>query len=138
MSYQTIASGGKTDFYNIVQYDDSFEEGDRGILRMNFTTAISDSILSSIENELINRGVQEARVTRSRNTVDIHFRKAIPALVVILAVITALILTLAVILISWKIFREVVPSGLQGTVGTGLIVVGIAAVGIIAIKRLRG
>ncbi len=59
-------------------------------------------------------------------------------LVIIIPILLALIVALAIILVSWHIFKEVVPEGLQGAVGTGLIVAVIAVVALIVKKRLEG
>jgi hypothetical protein len=136
--YELIASGNNTNFLSIPGYDDQIEEGQPGLLRMNFTTSISAGILDTIEQEMVNHGVQGARVNQSGKTVNIYFQKGLPPLAIIIPILLALIVTLAIILVTWHIFKDVVPAGLQGPLATGIIIAGIAIVGMIAYKRLRG
>ena len=136
--YVQIASGTNANYLTIPQYDDQIAEGQKGLLRMSFVAPISQSLLTAIKQGMDSHGVHGARVTQEGSTVDIQFQKGLPPLVIIIPILLAIITTLAIILISWKIFKEVVPAGLQGTIGTGVIVAGILVVGAIAYRKLRG
>jgi len=121
--WQEVKSGGVTDLGGLRNLEGLFEEGQRGRLDLSLRYPVSQSVAGELQNRLKQTGVEEARVIAAGQQMKIEFRKGFPALAVIAATILALAV-LAVLILGWKIFREVVPEELQPFVGTfGLLVV---------------
>ncbi len=79
--------------------------------------------------------MQGVSVTTASPLLRIYFKKGFPWLAVIAAIILALAI-LAVLIAGWRLFKDVVPVGLQPIVaGLGLIL--IIVLGIILLARRR-
>ena len=120
--WQEVKSGGVTDLGGLRNLEGLFEEGQRGRLDLSLRYPVSQSVAGELQNRLKQTGVEDARVIAAGQQMKIEFRKGFPALAVIAATILALVV-LAVLILGWKIFREVVPESLQPLIGTfGLLV----------------
>ena len=136
MAYELVGSGGILDAAELSQYEASLAEGQRGLLELDLRLPVSASVAAQLENELRQRGVLDVSVSTASPMLRVSWRKGFPWLAVIAAVVLGLVI-LAILIIGWRIFREVVPKGLQPLVGTGLIVAGIALVGLIVLRRRK-
>ncbi len=134
MSYEAVVSGSFLDLRNLANYDSAFEEGQRGKLQLNLRATVPSGMVRELEKRLRAQGVEDLSVTGSSRRVDVKFRKGFPWLAVIAATILALAI-LAVLIMGWTIFKEVVPAKMQAAVGTfGIVVILIA----LAAYSMRG
>ena len=127
--WQQVVKGEFLDLANLRNYDDSLEEGQRGRLQLNLRFPIPGSVSIQLEDQLKRAGVEEAKVATTGQKMQVYFRKGFPWLAVIAAIILGLVV-LAILIVSWTFFKEVVPEGLQpfvGTVSLLLILLGLAA-----------
>lgn len=136
MSYELIGSGGILGIGELSQYESSIAEGDRAVIQLDLRTSLPNSVIQELQDRLIQAGVEEAQVTTGSPIINIYFRKGFPWLAVIVGIILAMTI-IAILVIGWRIFKEVVPAGLQPAVGTALII-GLAVLGlVIAYKVVR-
>ena len=136
MNYELVTSGGLGDVMRLKDYEFAFEEGQRGLLSLNLRTSVPSSIVKELESQLKQKGVSEARVTTGSPKLNIYFKKGSPALALIAAAILALAV-LAVLIIGWNLFKQVVPTSLQpafGTLGLLILMLVIASFGLKNIK----
>lgn len=123
MSYQLVKSGGFLDLVNLRNYENYFEEGQRGRLDIDLRYAVTQSVAGELQNRLSQAGVEEARVVTASPQLKVYFRKGFPFLAVIAAIILALAI-LAVMILGWRLYKEIIPESLQPLVGTfGLLAV---------------
>jgi hypothetical protein len=119
--WQLVGTGGVVDLGDLAAYEGSIPEGDMFQVSLQLRTAADASIGQSIKSQMLQRGIPNADVQTSGNTMRIYGRKGFPWLAVIAAIILAA-LVLVIILVSWNLFKKVVPVGLQGTIGTVAII----------------
>ena len=129
--WQQVRSGSITDLGGLKNLEDMFEEGQRGRLDSNLRLPVSQSVAGELQNRLKQTGVEDARVIAAGQQMKIEFRKGFPALAVIAATILALVV-LAVLILGWQIFREVVPESLQPLIGTFGLLVALAVLAALA------
>ena len=121
--WQEVKSGGYLDLVNLKNYEESLDEGQKGRLNLSLRYTLPQSVAGELQNRLKQTGVEDARVIAAGQKVSVEFRKGFPWLAVIAATILALVV-LAVLIIGWTLFKEIVPVGLQPLVGTfGLLTV---------------
>ena len=136
MAWQKIASGGILDVADIERYETDIAEGQRGLLEFNLRTVAPEWAVSELQSQLVQRGVKEAQVSISSPVLRISWRKGFPWLAVIAGIILA-IAVLAILIISWSLYKEVFPDGLPAPVSIGLIVAVLAIVGMLVWQRRR-
>lgn len=137
MFYKLIAQGGILDAGELSQYEDYFDEGDKGLLELDLRLPVSQGMAQELENKLREAGVQDVRVTTASPMLKIYFRKGFPWLAVIAAAVLGLI-ALAILIVGWRLYKDVSPDIPGG--GTTLfwilvILAGVAAV--VYLKRKR-
>jgi len=132
--YQLIGSGGILDIDSLSEYEGGLGEGNRAVLELDLRLPVSQNIASELESRLRQAGVEEVSVSTASPLLRVYFKKGFPWLAVIAATILAMIV-LAILIIGWRLFKEVVPEGLQPIIGTGLLVVFIG-LGILVMRRL--
>ena len=135
--WEFIGQGGVADIANIAAYEDQIPEGAQFQIGFQLRVPAVASVADTIKGQMIQRGVPDADVTYSGNTMQIYGRKGFPWLAVIAAIILAT-LVLVIILVSWSIFKRVVPASLQGSVLVILLIAGailLAGSGIEKVKR---
>ena len=121
--YQLVKSGGFLDLAKLKNYESEFEEGQRGRLDIDLRYVVPQSVAGELQNRLKQAGVEECRVERGSPQLKVYFKKGFPWLAVIAATILALVV-LAVLIIGWSLFKEIVPVALQPLIGTfGLLAV---------------
>ena len=137
MSWELITSGGIINAAELVNYEQQYVgEGQRARLELDLRMPVSQDIANQLQNELKQRGVAEVSVKTGSPLLIVEYRKGFPWLAVILAAILA-IAVLAILIIGWRIFREVVPEALQPAIGTLLILAGIAVAGLVTYKAVK-
>jgi hypothetical protein len=135
--WELVGQGGSIDIANIAAYEDQIPEGAQFQIGLQLRVPAEASIADTIKSQMTQRGVPDADVTYSGNTMQVYGRKGFPWLAVIAAIILA-ILVLVIILVNWSIFKRVVPAGLQGSVLVILLIAGaimLAGSGIEKVKR---
>lgn len=133
MAYELIASGGLTELSGLTQYEGYLAEGDKGLFELDLRMPVSPSVASELETKLRQAGMPDVRVATASPRLWIYFRKGFPWLAVIAAAVLGLII-LAVLIIGWRLFKEVVPEGLQPIVGGGGLML-LLGLGIILLSR---
>lgn len=131
--FEQMGAGTLIDFPNIARFESNIDEGQRCQLVLDLRSSLPASAAAELENQLKQRGVEEARVTNGTQQVAVTWRKGFPWLAVIASIILALIV-LAILIIGWVIFKEVVPDALQPVFGT-LIIVAAVLFGALALKK---
>jgi len=134
--WELISSGGITDLTAAEAFEDYVNEGQRARLELDLRTPVSQEVANQLQNELRQRGVAEASVRTGSPRLIIEYRKGFPWLAVILAAVLA-IAVLAVLIVGWRIFREVVPVDLQPAIGTAIIIAVIAVVAMVAYRQVK-
>jgi len=119
--WEFIGQGGVANIASLQSYEHAIPEGAMLKVRLDLRTPVSQSIVSEVKRQMIVRGVSDANATASGNTMWITARKGFPWLAVIAAIILAIV-ALVIIIVSWSIFKKIVPAGLQGSLGILLIV----------------
>lgn len=135
MAYELIGSGGILDAVELSSYESQLAEGDKALIELDLRLPVSQGIASELAEKLRQAGVQGVSVTTASPLLRIYFKKGFPWLAVIAAAVLGLIV-LAILIIGWRLFKDVVPVGLQPIVaGLGLIL--IIVLGIILLARRR-
>ena len=137
MNYELVTSGGLGDVMRLKDYEFAFEEDQRGLLSLDLRTSVPSSIAKELESQLRQKGVSEARVTTASPKLNIYFKKGSPALALIAAAILALAV-LAVLIIGWNLFKQVVPTALQPATGTFALLVILLFVASLGLKNIKG
>lgn len=120
MGYEFVTGGDRGDLESLPQYEGQIAEGQRGLMEFDLLTGVPDFVVTGIQSSLNAAGVQEANVSTTGNQLRIGFRKGFPPLAAIVAV---LIVIAVIVILAWRLFKEIVPAGLQPLVGTLGIVV---------------
>jgi len=134
VSYQLVAQGTTLDANEIAIYGDYLEEGQRGMLQLDLRWPVLQSVANGLEDALIEAGVEEAKVTNTSSALKIEFRQGFPWLAVIAAIVLGVIV-IAILIIGWRFFREVVSTLPPATLG--LAVIALIVLGVLAISRRR-
>ena len=135
MAWEFIASGGILEAWQLSQYEGYLPEGDRGMLELDLRLPVSQSVALELETQLKQAGVEEVSVTTASPMLRITFRKGFPWLAVIAATILAMII-LAVLIVGWRLFKEIVPEEWQPLAG-GLGLALLLLLGVALVKRLQ-
>lgn len=132
MAWEEIGNGNPLELYGgMAYYDRMIPEGGRAMLQLNLRLPVSSSIARQIENALKAAGVPGVRVTTASPILKVYFTKGFPWLVAIVGVLLT-IAVLAILIVSWQLFKEI------GPVSTSLMMIaGIGAVAIAGIMLLR-
>lgn len=137
MSYQLVAKGNGADsLFRIRDFEDQIDEGQAAMLQLGLRTSLPADIARLLQVRLEEAGVEEAWVKSSGRNTEIHFRKGFPWLAVIAAIILAFAV-LAVLIVSWQLFKEVVPETLRQPIGTGLLILGAIVVALVVYKDIK-
>jgi hypothetical protein len=115
MSYQVIASGSALDQDTIAGYEDQIAEGQSGILQLNLSIPVSQSILDDLNGLLEGQGIEGLNITvdSTGQVVSIGFTKGQPWLTIIAGIILGLVI-LAILIVGWSILVQVasaIPGG---------------------------
>jgi len=125
MSWEQIASGGLLDAKDIEKYEVYIGEGQRALLELDLRAPAPDYIVAELQSQLQKASVREVQVTTGSPLLHISWRKGFPFLPVVVGIILGLIV-LAVLIIGWRLFREVIaiiPEPFQGLAVGGVILV---------------
>jgi len=133
MGYELLASGGILDATQFSQYESYLGEGDRGLVELDLRLPVSQGVAAELESKLRQAGVTDVRVVTASPMLRVYFRKGFPWLAVIAATVLAMVV-LAVMIVGWRLFKEVVPPGLQPLAG-GLGLVLLLTLGVVILAR---
>lgn len=101
--YELIASGSKYDIVTrLPKYEDQFEEGDKGYVDVQLIYAPAAELVSSLDSYLGDR-LPEHKLEVRGSHVEIHFKKSIEPLTIIIIAVSAFILGL---IVAWSLYRE--------------------------------
>ncbi len=134
--WKEVADGGLIDLYSGMNYYEQFiPEGSKVQFSFNLRQSLSPEMVNTLEQNMKNAGVKDVRVTTGSPVLNVFFTKGFPWLTIIVAII----LIIAVLIISWKILiwiEEVAPGSTKLLVWGGLGLVGILLLGaVIKTKR---
>ncbi len=131
--WKEVAEGGVTELYSGMRYYDQFiPEGSRVLCRFNLRTSLSPTTVNTLEQKMKDAGVKDVKVTTGSPILNVFFTKGFPWL----ATIVAVVLIIAVLIISWRILiwvEEAAPGGTKLILWGGL-----ALIGVLLISQLRG
>ena len=132
--WEQVASGSILDSGQLS--DDYLEEGQRGLLELDLRVTPSSWMVSELQSRLVNAGVEEVHVSTGSPLIRISYRKGFPWLAVIVAAVLALTV-LAVLIIGWRFYREVVQDlGPGGGYMFLAAILGIAVLGTMVLRRV--
>jgi len=134
MSYEMVAQGSILDITELSAYDDFIAEGQKTMLELDLRTPVSSSIVSELQSQLMQAGVQEAKVTTGSPLLRIEFRKGFAWLPVIGAIIMGMIV-LAILIVGWRLFKDVVSAGVALPMSIGVLL--LIVLGVIVLTRRR-
>lgn len=107
--WQQIAEGTQSDLYNLGNYEGRIAEGKRGRLQLNLRAPVPTEAVAMLQNALDMQRVTEVKVSASGSTLSVTWRKGFAWLPIIQIAILTLIV-LAVLIVSWQLFKEVEPA----------------------------
>ena len=136
MAWEQIASGGLLDARDIERYEAYISEGQRASLELDLRAPAPDYIVSELQSQLQKAGVREAQVTTGSLLLRVSWRKGFPFLSVVVGIILGLIV-LAIIIIGWRLFREVAEV-IPAPVITGGVILMLVMVAMLVWQRGRG
>ena len=122
MAWEQIASGGLLDARDIERYEAYISEGQRASLELDLRAPASDYIVSELQSQLQQAGIREVQVTTGSPLLRVSWRKGFPFLPVVVGIILSLIV-LAIIIMGWRLFREVTEVVPAPVITGGLILV---------------
>ena len=131
MAFQFIGSGGLLDATELSSYESQLAEGDRALLELDLRLPVSASVAQTLEDQLKQRGIPEVRVVTASPMLRIYWRKGFPWLFVI----ATLVLLLAILIIGWRLFKEVAAVIPPVPLSIGLIA--LIVLGIVILARRR-
>lgn len=133
MAYEVVATGNALELANLGDYEGRLAEGDKALLELDLRWPISQGVASELESKLRQAGVTDARVATASPMLRISFTKGFPWLAVIAAIILVALVTLLIV-IGWRMFKEVVPEAMQPIVASlGLVL--LLGLGIVVLAR---
>jgi hypothetical protein len=121
MSWELVGQGNVSQISNVGSYEQDIPEGSRCQVRLSLRQPVTAAAIQEIKAQMVARNVTDGTVSQSGNTVILGARKGFPWLAVIAAIILAIAILLIIIL-TWQIFREVIPEAFQGFAGIALII----------------
>ena len=127
MAYVLVGEGTNQDIASMPSYEYGIEEGSRCQIRINCLFEVPRYVLDALQSTLVYAGVEEVSVTSIGPVVYITFRKGFAWLPIIAAAILGSI-ALAIVIVTWQIFKEVGPVGSSFLIIGAVIVIGIAGI----------
>ena len=123
--WEEVAEGGVLDLYSGMRYYEQFiPEGSKVLCRFNLRTSLSPTNVTTLEQKMKDAGVKDVKVTTGSPILNVQFTKGFPWL----ATVVAVVLIIAALIISWRLFiwvEEVAPGGVKVLLWGGLGIVGI-------------
>lgn len=131
--WEEVAQGSVLELYSgLRQYDYLIPEGSRAMLQLNLRLPVSQGVADTVENALEAAGIPDVKVTTASPVLRIYFRKGFPWLPVVVGVILPLLITLAIVVVSWQLFKETGPA-----TGSLILIAGIGVAALAGIMLLR-
>lgn len=122
---ELVGSGTQADLENLGDFEAQYAEGQRGVLELRLKSVPwgADAVVAGIDTGLRSAGVTLSRDSeRIGNRVRIHFRKLIPPLLLIAAIVIGALL---ILLIGFSLYKVATlpPAKLAALVALAVIVV---------------
>ncbi len=136
MGYELVGSGSLLDALSMMQYDEFLDEGQKGLLELDLRVPVGSSLVSQLETSLRQQGVEDVKVSTGSPLLRIEYRKGMPWLAIIVAAVLGII-ALALLIIGWRFFREVmdvIPDQFKG-VAAGAIIIAVLLVSVAVVRR---
>lgn len=133
MGTEQIASGGVIDLWNLGQYEDRFQEGDKGELRVNLRWGLPQAMVDGIDSTIRSQGVKlwdkVFQHSSPGSTLVVRFQKGIAPL----AIVAIAVAVVGVFLIvGWSLQKI---TGLSPEWIVLIMVAGIAILAIFMVKE---
>lgn len=121
MTWQKIGEGGILEAGKIYDLEkDEVPEGSHCLLKLNLRFTPGQELIEDIENAMNSHGIVDARVSSGSPTLNISWRKAELASLIVIGIILALVL--AIMIVGWSFFKEApVTFNLALIAGVGLV-----------------
>lgn len=134
MAWQEVARGDLVELANIGQYESEFPEGSNGLLTLYLSAPVPQWVIDELNQLFYEQGVP-AHAEIGSPIVNIYFQKGFPWL----AVIAVLVLGLAILIVSWRLFKEIAGAGPVAATLWAIAAISAAVVaGAIVLKRASG
>ncbi len=130
--WKEVTRGKGTDFFKLRDYEGQLAEGQRGRVDLDLRIAMPDTIQRILQSRLEQAGVEEASVSGGK-VLHITARKG----ALFLGIIVVAVLALAILIISWRFFKEVAEVIPKGVIVGGAVVLIILGV-LLAVWFARG
>ncbi len=121
---QLIAQGSVGSLSDLASYESQFKEGERGRVVLGLRAPVPQAVIDTISSGLRQAGViLDGTITQTTGhsaELTIPFRKGIPPLAIVAAVLIGIIV-LFVLITFWKLFKE---AGIDPFTGMGLLIIG--------------
>jgi len=136
MAWELIGSGDRSNLNTLPTYEAELAEGQDARVDFKFVTYVPSFQVDALRNSLSMAGVTNLKVVSSGDTIQIFYTKDPWWLPVIIIAVLAL----AILIISWLFYREVVhdtgPIGGFLLLATGALIAGILAYSIFNNRRV--
>jgi len=133
--FELVASGGFWDLPDLGSYESQLDEGVKGLLELDLTVPVPAWVAQELEDQLKAAGVAGVSVTAASPKLRIYFTKGFPWLAVIAAIILGLVV-LAILIVGWRLYKEVFPVPPPWPVSAGIIIAVIVGAVLIA-RRVK-
>ena len=131
--WQQVAQGNQTNITSLSDYESQLAEGQNARVDFNFITPVPTFQVDALRSTLSFAGVTNLQVVSIDKTIHIYYTKDPWWLPIIIIAVLAI----AILLISWFFFKEVVKT--TGPVGgTALIIGGALALGLLTFAVIGG
>lgn len=131
--FELVATGGYFELSSLGGYENQMAEDDKGLLELELSVPVSTGVAQNLEDQLRAAGIPGVAVTAASSQLRIYFTKGFPWLAVIAAIILGLVI-LAILIVGWRLFKDVVPEAWQPLVG-GLGLVLLLGLGVVLLAR---
>ena len=131
--WKEVTRGKGTDFFKLRDYEGQLAEGQRGRIDLDLRIEMPDTIQRILQSRLEQAGMEDVSVESGSKVLHIIGRKAFP----FLALIVTAVLALAILIVSWRFFKEVAEVMPKGVMIGGAVVLIILAV-LFAVWFARG
>jgi len=135
MAWEEIASGSLMNAAEIERHEARIAEGQRGLLELSLRTPVPDWVVIQLQSRLNQVGVGEAKVSTGSPLLRVSWRKGMSWLAVIIPIIIALLAVLAILIVGWKLFKEIAAVIPQVPLSIGLILALVLGIMVLARRK---
>lgn len=130
MGWELVGQGALISLPDLPQYESQLAEGSSNLLELDLRLPVPAGVAQTLEDELVDAGVEGVRVRTASPMLKIFFNKGFPWLAVIVAIVLAS-LVIAALVIAWRLFTyigAVSPESIPFLILGGIAVLTIAGV----------